>query len=148
MTETPAPIAGRAAGVPFLAVPPAEGPRGSAPVVLAWHLFDAPRTETAFAAALPLAGLEAWRIYFGLPMTGSRLPPGGAEAVMQLGFEDAILKLYEPLVQGAVEELGPALADLRGRLGLADSPTGLLGARPWPSSSSLRATSTCARPCS
>jgi hypothetical protein len=56
-----------AAGVPFVAVPPETGPRPAAPAVVAWHLQDAPRTEAAFAAALPLAGLDAWRIYLGCP---------------------------------------------------------------------------------
>jgi hypothetical protein len=36
---------GTAAGVPFVAIPPAAGPRASAPVVLAWHLLDPPRSE-------------------------------------------------------------------------------------------------------
>ncbi len=36
--------------------------------------MDAPRTEQAFAAALPLAGLDAWRLYPGLPMCGVRSP--------------------------------------------------------------------------
>jgi hypothetical protein len=41
---------GTAAGVPFLASPPVARPRASAPVVLAWHLSDPPRSEAAFAA--------------------------------------------------------------------------------------------------
>jgi hypothetical protein len=45
--------------------------------VVAWHLLDSPRTEAALAAAVPLAGLDAWRIYFGLPLSGARLPEGG-----------------------------------------------------------------------
>src|SRR5919197_6457180 len=44
MTE---PITGRAAGVPFIAVPPANGPRPDAPTVVGWHLLDPPRTEAA-----------------------------------------------------------------------------------------------------
>jgi hypothetical protein len=63
-------IAGVAAGVPYVALPPAGGARPDAPVVVAWHLLDAPRTEAAFAAAVPLTGLDAWKIYFGLPMSG------------------------------------------------------------------------------
>jgi hypothetical protein len=47
-----------------------------------WHLMDPPRTEAALAAALPLAGLEAWRTYLGLPLSGSRMPPGGAEELL------------------------------------------------------------------
>jgi dienelactone hydrolase len=119
------PITGLAAGVPFLAVPPDGGPRASAPVVVAWHLLDPPRTETAFAAALPLAGLDAWRIYLGLPLTGSRSP--GADEVMRLGYEDAVLKLYMPVAYGAAAEFGPAFADLRRRLGIDPASVGVLG---------------------
>ena len=56
MPTTMVPVTGTAAGVPFLAVPPPV-PRPSAPVVVAWHLMDPPRTEAAFAAALPLRRL-------------------------------------------------------------------------------------------
>jgi hypothetical protein len=85
MIHTPSDqIAGHAAGVPFVALPPAGGRRASAPVVVAWHLLDPPRTEAAFAAAVPLRGLDAWRIYLGLPLSGSRMPPGGDEELMRL----------------------------------------------------------------
>jgi hypothetical protein len=50
--------------------------------VVVWHLMDPPWTEAAFAAALLLAGLEAWRTYLGLPLSGSRMPPGGAEELL------------------------------------------------------------------
>jgi dienelactone hydrolase len=132
----PAPLTGHAAGVPFAAVPPAgrDGddasggtPRADAPVVLAWHLADPPRTEAAFAAALPLDGLDAWRIYLGLPMLGSRLPAGGFDEIMRLGYEDAVLNLQGPTASQALEELGPALAALRDRLELGDGPLGVLG---------------------
>ena len=55
-SQAPAvPVTGVAAGVPFLAVPPESGPHADAPVVVAWHLLDPPRTEAALAASLPLA---------------------------------------------------------------------------------------------
>lgn len=127
MATATAPITGAAAGVPFIAVPPASAPRAQAPVVVAWHLMDAPRTEAAFAAALPLDGLDAWRIYLGLPLSGSRMPPGGPEELMRRGYEDAVLNLQGPVVDQATEELAPALADLRGRLGLAEEPVGVVG---------------------
>src|SRR6266540_2859950 len=105
-----APITGVAAGVPFLAVPPSVGAavpaarRPAVPLIVAWHLMDPPRSESAFAAALPLNGLNAWRIYLGLPMCGARLPPGGPEALMQLFYQDAVLKGYQPIAnQGAME---------------------------------------------
>jgi pimeloyl-ACP methyl ester carboxylesterase len=97
------------------------------PVVLGWHLLDAPRTETALAAALPLEGLDGWRVYLGLPMSGSRLPAGGVAELMRLGSEDALLLIHKPVVDGAVAEFGPALAELRDRLGLGSGPVGLLG---------------------
>jgi pimeloyl-ACP methyl ester carboxylesterase len=128
MTDTRQPITGHAAGVPFVAVPPAGEPRPDAPTVVAWHLMDAPRTEAAFAAAVPLRGLDAWRIYFGLPMSGSRPPAGGPDEVMRLAYEDVVLSLYEPQVYGAAAEFGPAFAELRERLGLGAGPLGALGA--------------------
>jgi hypothetical protein len=118
---------GTAAGVPFLVVPPV-GDRATAPVVVAWHLMDPPRTEAAFAAALPLAGLDAWRVYLGLPLHGARLPEGGLDEIMRLGYADAVQNLYGPVSAQAAEEFGPALAELRARFGFRDGPMGLLGA--------------------
>jgi len=121
------PLTGVATGVPFLAVPPTAGPRTDAPVVLAWHLMDPPRTEAAFAAALPLAGLDAWRIYLGLPMCGSRSPAGGFDELMRLAFEDAVLNLHGPIAAQGAAELPAALAELRSTLALGEGPIGLLG---------------------
>lgn len=120
-------ITGEALGVPFIAVPPANGPRPDAPAVVAWHFMDPPRTEAAFAAALPLAGLHAWRIYLGLPLSGSRLPAGGFDELMRLGYEDAVLNLQRPVIHGAAEEFGPAFTHLRERLGMAAGRVGLMG---------------------
>jgi pimeloyl-ACP methyl ester carboxylesterase len=119
-------ITGTAAGVPFLAVPPA-GDRASVPVVVAWHLMDPPRTEVALAAALPLAGLDAWRVYLGLPLHGSRFPAGGVDELMRLGYEDAVQNLQGTVSADAVQEFGPAFAELRARFGFRDGPVGLLG---------------------
>jgi pimeloyl-ACP methyl ester carboxylesterase len=121
------PLAGVAAGVPFVAVPPAAGPRPDAPIVVAWHLLDPPRTEAAFAAALPLAGLDAWRIYLGLPMTGSRSPAGGMDELMRLASEDAVLRVHGPIASQAAEEFGHAFVLLRDQLDLRDGPVGLVG---------------------
>ena len=120
-------ITGTAAGVPFLALPPGGGASTSTPVVVAWHPLDSPRTEAAFAATLPLRGLAAWRIYLGLPLSGSRLPAGGLEEMMRLGYEDAVMNIQGPVSAQAAEEFGPALAELRDRLGLGAGPLGLLG---------------------
>jgi pimeloyl-ACP methyl ester carboxylesterase len=128
-------ITGVAAGVPFLAVPPDGAsaqempPRStSAPAVFAWHLADPPRTEAAFAAAVPLAGLDAWRIYLGLPMHGSRTPPGGAEEMMRRGYEDAVVNMLGPIPVQAAAEFEPALAELRERLGIEPAPIAVMGA--------------------
>jgi pimeloyl-ACP methyl ester carboxylesterase len=128
MTTTPdgQGISGVAAGVPFLAYPP-KSDDGSAATVVAWHLLDPPRTEAAMAAAVPLAGLDAWRVYLGLPMTGSRMPAGGPDELMRLGYEDALLNLQGPVSDQAAAEFEPAFADLRERFGLGAGPLGLVG---------------------
>lgn len=127
MTTSPSPVSGAAAGVPFLALPPPGGTRPGAAVVVAWHLMDPPRTEAAFAAALPLAGLNAWRIYLGLPMCGSRLPAGGQDELMRLGYTDAVMNLQGPIAAQGAEEFPAAFAELRDKLDLGDAPLGLLG---------------------
>lgn len=117
-----------AAGVPFVALPPAESSDEIAPMIVVWHLFDAPRSDTAMAAALPLAGLRAWRVYLGLPLCGSRLPAGGHDEVMRLGSEDAVLNLFGPVTAQAVDEFGTALPVLRERLPIDRGPIVLVGA--------------------
>jgi hypothetical protein len=89
--------------------------------------MDPPRTETAFAAALPLDGLDAWRIYLGLPMSGSRLPAGGADELMRLGYEDAVLNLQGPIAAQGAEEFPAVFSELRDQLVLADAPLALVG---------------------
>lgn len=118
-------ITGTAAGVPYVALPPAL-PTDDAPLVVAWHLLDPPRSEVAMAAALPLAGLNAWRVYLGLPMTGERMLPGGPEALLKLAIEDAVGNVFEPLTQQAAAEFPAALAQLREQLP-ATGPLSLLG---------------------
>jgi hypothetical protein len=46
-------ITGTAAGVPFTALPPTGTTEGLTPLIVTWHMLDAPRTDSAFAAALP-----------------------------------------------------------------------------------------------
>jgi pimeloyl-ACP methyl ester carboxylesterase len=120
------PVTGTTAnGVPFLATRPS---RPDAPVVVAWHLLDPPRTETAMSAALPLTGLDAWKIYLGLPLSGPRMPAGGIDEVMRLGMEDAVMNLHWPIHEQAVAEFPAAFAELCERLGIAeDAEIGLLG---------------------
>ena len=110
-------------GVPFVVVPP-EHERPDAPVVVAWHLADPPRTETAMAAALPLAGLDAWRIYLGLPMHSSRsIDP---EEYMRLAYEDAVVNHFGPITAQARAEFPAAYAELADRFGFS-GPLALLG---------------------
>jgi pimeloyl-ACP methyl ester carboxylesterase len=89
--------------------------------VVAWHLLDAPSSEAAMAAALPLAGLNAWRVYLGLPMTGARAPEGGPEALMHLAMADAVMNVYEPLTRQATQEFPAVLAELRSQLPVSDA---------------------------
>jgi len=89
-------LTGEAAGVPFVALPPGEKAT-KPPLVVVWHMTDPPRSETAMAAALPLRDVPAWRVYLGLPMSGSRLPAGGLEEFFRLGYEDAVLNLFDPM---------------------------------------------------
>lgn len=124
--DVPGPVGGEAAGVPYLALPPAED-RDRAPLVVAWHMMDPPRSEAAMAAALPLKGVPAWRVYLGLPMFGARAPSGGPEEVMRLGAEDFVLNLFEPVVEQAAAEAPAAVAALRKQLPTDDGPVGLVG---------------------
>ncbi len=123
----PSTITGTAAGVPFIAVPPTTSPHETAPIVIAWHLLDAPRTPAAFAAAVPLAGLDAWRVYLTLPLCGARMPAGGFDEITRLGMEDAVKHLYEPIIVGAADEFPAVLSDLRQQLSAHSSALGLLG---------------------
>lgn len=128
MTALPvSPLSGVAAGVPYLALPPPGGARDGAPVVVAWHLMDPPRSEAALAAALPLAGLDAWRVYLGLPLCGSRLPAGGEEEVVRRAYADAVLNVQGPVAAQGAQEFPAALAQLRDELRLGEGPVALLG---------------------
>jgi hypothetical protein len=121
-------VRGVAAGVPYVALPPAD--RSSAttkPVVIAWHLTDAPRTPEAFAAALPLYALDAWRVYLCLPLCGDRMPDGGVDEVMRLGFEDAVMNLHGPIVRQAADEFSDVLTEIREQLQIDEGPLALVG---------------------
>jgi dienelactone hydrolase len=130
MSDANAMVSGVAAGVPYVALPPAG--RGDdperAPLVVAWHLNDPPRSAAAMASALPLAGVAAWRVYLDLPMHGRRQLPGGLEEFMRLGYQDAVLNAFEPQVTQAVDEFPAALAELRDRLPVTGGPIGVVGA--------------------
>ncbi|MGW5747014.1 prolyl oligopeptidase family serine peptidase [Amycolatopsis sp. NPDC003861] len=119
-------IEGVAAGVPFVAVPPAN-PEAPAALVAGWHLMDEPNSERAMADAVPMAGVPAWRVYFGLPLSGARLPEGGPEEVFRRASEDAVLNIFEPVTEQAAGEFPAALAELRDRLPGATGPLGVFG---------------------
>lgn len=113
---------------PHVVLPPAGGPRPDAPVVVAYHLLDAPRTESAFAAAVPLTGLDAWKVYLGLPMSGSRLPGGDPAELHRLLMDDAVLNVHQHVVLGALAEFPAAIAEVKEKHGIADGvPFGVLG---------------------
>jgi pimeloyl-ACP methyl ester carboxylesterase len=120
-------LTGTAAGVPWVARPPHGGARPDAPAVVAWHLLDSPRTEAAFAAAVPLHGLDAWRVYFGLPLSGARLPEGGYPELRRRVMLDPVLNVNMPVAAGAVEEFPAAWAAVRGQLGIDAGPIGVMG---------------------
>jgi predicted esterase len=115
------PRVGTVAEVPYVALPPtavdAEGER-SPTLIVAWHGFDPPCTEAAFAAAVPMTGVPAWRVYPGLR------PPGGGPA----GVRDRVyLDLFGPAVEHAVDRLPGVVEGVRRDLGLAEGPLGLAG---------------------
>lgn len=117
-------ITGFAAGVPFVALEPAD-PARPAPMIAVWHLMDPPCTDVAMAAAVPMTGLQAWRVYFGLPMTGRRALPEGE--FFRLASEDAVMNAYHAQTGQAAGEFPKALAELRGQLSIADGPVGIAG---------------------
>jgi pimeloyl-ACP methyl ester carboxylesterase len=120
-------ITGTAAGVPFTALPPAGGVDAPAPMIVTWHMLDAPRTDAAFAAALPMAGVPAWRVHLGMPMCGARMVDGRLDAVIALAREDALLAFLAPFTFQAAVEFPAALSGLRDQLPVDDAPVGVLG---------------------
>jgi pimeloyl-ACP methyl ester carboxylesterase len=111
-------VTGVAAGVPYIALPPAHG--GPAPLVVTWHMLDAPRTNAAFAAALPMTGVPAWRVHLGLPMCGDRMVNGSMDAIMELAMGDTLNAFADGLSRQAAEEFPAALAVLRAELPVTD----------------------------
>lgn len=120
-----APITGTAAGVPFTALPPADN--GPAPLIVTWHMLDAPRSDAAFAAALPMNDLPAWRVHLGMPMCGARMVNGSMDAGLELLREDVLMSGLHPFVRQATEEFPDALASIRAQLPVDDGPIGVLG---------------------
>ena len=120
-------VTGTAAGVPFTALPPPGATDGSAPLIVTWHMLDAPRTDAAFAAALPMLGVPAWRVHLGLPMCGARMIDGRLDAHVELAEQDALRAYFAPVLHQAADEFPAALASLRDQLPLDDEPIGIVG---------------------
>ncbi|SDY09861.1 hypothetical protein SAMN05421504_104498 [Amycolatopsis xylanica] len=120
-----APITGTAAGVPFTALAPEGG--GPAPLIVTWHMLDAPRSDAAFAAALPMHGLPAWRVHLGMPLCGARMVDGTMDAGLALIREDVLMSFLYAFARQAAEEFPDALASIRAQLPVGDGPIGLLG---------------------
>lgn len=114
-----------AAGVPFTALPPVGN--GPAPLIVTWHMLDAPRSDAAFAAALPMNDLPAWRVHLGMPMCGARMVDGSMAAGLELIRKDVLMSALHPFVQQASEEFPAALASIRAQLPVDDGPIGVLG---------------------
>src|SRR4051812_21898571 len=120
-------ITGTAAGVPFTALPPTDVTDGPAPLIVTWHMLDAPRTDAAFAAALPTTGVPAWRVHLGMPMCGARMVDGRVDAVIELARKDALMAFLAPFIHQAADEFPAALVALRDQLPVDDEPIGVLG---------------------
>ncbi|WP_063737159.1 prolyl oligopeptidase family serine peptidase [Streptomyces sp. RTd22] len=121
-------IAGTAAGVPFTALPPAGATDAPAPLIVTWHMLDAPRTDAAFAAALPMTGVPAWRVHLGMPMCGVRMLDGRVDGAIELARKDALMAFLAPFVHQAADEFPAALTALRAQLPTDDEPVSVLGA--------------------
>jgi hypothetical protein len=93
-------ITGTAAGVPFTALPPAVAAEGPVPLVVTWHMLDAPCTNAAFAAALPMTGVPAWRVHLGMPLCGARMLDGEPDAIVKLAREDTVTAYLDPTGRG------------------------------------------------
>lgn len=119
------PITGTAAGVPFTALPPAHN--GPAPLIVTWHMLDAPRSDAAFAAALPMNDVPAWRVHLGMPMCGARMVDGSMDAGLELIREDVLMSFLYAFVRQATEEFPAAFASIRTQLPVDDGPIGILG---------------------
>ncbi|BBF99046.1 MULTISPECIES: alpha/beta hydrolase family protein [Pseudonocardia] len=117
---------GTAAGVPFTALAP-EGIDGPAPLLLTWHMLDAPRTDAAFAAALPMSTVPAWRVHLAMPMCGARMVDGSLDAAIALARDDVLLSFLAPFTRQAAAELPDVVTDLRAQLPTDDGPVSLLG---------------------
>ncbi len=96
-------------------------------MIVTWHMLDAPRTDSAFAAALPMTGVPAWRVHLGMPMCGERMVEGRVDAAVELIRKDPLMAYAAPFTLQAADEFPAALAALRDQLSVDDDPIGILG---------------------
>lgn len=115
-------IEGVAAGVPFVALGPAEE---AAPLVVTWHLM--PSSAEEMASALLMRDLHAWKVHFDLPMFGKRQLEGGFEEFFRLASENNVLNVVEPITEQAAAEFPAAVEELRKQLSISDGPVGVVG---------------------
>ncbi|RLK58626.1 alpha/beta hydrolase [Actinokineospora cianjurensis] len=120
------PITGTAGNVPFTALPPPHD--GPAPLIVTWHMMDPPRSDAAFAAALPMTDVPAWRVHLAMPLCGARMVNGTTDAIVDLASQDPLMSFLHPFVEQATDEFPAALAALRTHLTTDDGPIGILGA--------------------
>ncbi|WP_207399406.1 hypothetical protein [Actinomadura fibrosa] len=118
------PVYGTAAGAGYVALPPTAVDAvatGATRLIIAWPGFDPPRTAGALAAAIPMTGVPAWRVFLDLP---GRSPGGlGSGAIL----ESEAVEAYGAAVIRAVESLPATVAELRRDLAIPDGPIGLAG---------------------
>jgi predicted esterase len=85
------------------------------PLIVLWHGLGPPGSEDELMAALPLDDVPATKVYLGLPLLGARAPAPGTETLAQRQARDYALRIFEPVVVGAAQELPQVLAALRER---------------------------------
>ncbi|WP_051711901.1 alpha/beta hydrolase [Spirillospora albida] len=117
------PVHGTVSDVAFVALPPTavDAAAGPTRLIVAWPGFDPPRTARALAAALPMTGVPAWRIYVDLPGR----PVAGLESGAIL--ESEAVEAFADAVEQSVARLPGLVAELGGLLGVPDGPVGLAG---------------------
>ena len=79
------------------------------------------------AAAIPLEGLDASRLYLTLPMLGERSPLEGRAEVMRRAMEDAALNFFDPVRTQAAAELPAVLEGVRSAHGVRADRIALVG---------------------
>jgi predicted esterase len=98
------------------------------PPILLWHGLGPPGSESELMSALPLDDVPAVKAYLGLPLLGARAPSKDEESLAQRQAQDYALRIFEPVVVGATQELPAVLDALKGLSCLrANQKVGLFG---------------------